>query len=83
MIDWIMIPCKEEEHNILERLYNKKTQEGKVLVDNVFGILKKTFHELHEKFDVHVAIVLDLVTCCCILNSIFLGCNEIDMYNIL
>ncbi len=80
MIDWIMIPCKEEELNILETLYNKKTQEGKVLVDNVFGILKKTFHELHEKIDVHVAVVLDLVTCC-ILHSMFLRCNEIDMYN--
>jgi hypothetical protein len=47
LICWIMTPFKEEgQHSILELFYNWKHKKGKSVVDNSFGILKKTFKEM-------------------------------------
>jgi hypothetical protein len=42
-----MTPFKEEgQHSILELLYNRKHKQGRLIVENVFSNLKKTFREL-------------------------------------
>jgi hypothetical protein len=47
LITWIMTPFKEEgQHSILELLYNRKHKQGRLIVENVFSNLKKTFREL-------------------------------------
>jgi hypothetical protein len=47
LINWIMMPFKEEgQHSILELLYNRKHKQGRLIVENVFSNLKKTFREL-------------------------------------
>jgi hypothetical protein len=50
-----MIPFKEEiQHTSLELLYNKRHKQRNYVVDNAFGILKKTLREYLTKFDLHV-----------------------------
>jgi len=44
LITWIMTPFKEEGHHIVfELLYNTMHKWGHPIVENAFGILKKTF----------------------------------------
>jgi hypothetical protein len=40
-----------------------------LVVENVFGILKKNFKNLHE-FELHVTILFDMFTCC-LLHNLF------------
>jgi hypothetical protein len=64
-----MTPFKEDgQHNILELLYNIKQKKGRSMVDNAFGILKKTFKELMHKLDLSVTFLLDISTCCLLRN---------------
>jgi hypothetical protein len=39
---------RDGKQNIFE-MYNKKHKQGNIVVENVFGILKNTFCELHGK----------------------------------
>jgi hypothetical protein len=44
LISWIMTPYKEEGHHFfLKLMYNKKHKRDHFVVENAFGILKKTF----------------------------------------
>ncbi len=40
------------------------------MVENVFGILKKTFKELLHKLDLNVTFLLDVFTYCCLLHNL-------------
>jgi hypothetical protein len=65
-----MTSFKEEgHHSILELLYNRKHKWGRLVVENVFGILKKTFRKL-QKFELHVTFLLDMFTCYCMLHNL-------------
>ncbi len=76
LITWIMTPFKKEgQHSILEILYNRKHKRGRLVVENIFGILKKTFKEL-QKFELHVTFLHDVFTCCCLLHNLFKFENE-------
>jgi hypothetical protein len=44
-----MTSHKEGDHNLLEMLYNRKHKRVHSIVENAFGIWKKTFHELKGK----------------------------------
>jgi hypothetical protein len=69
LINWIMTPFKEDEqHNILELFYNIKHKKGQSVVDNAFGILKKTFKELMHKLDLSVTFLPNISTCCLLHN---------------
>jgi hypothetical protein len=46
---------------------------GENVVENVFGILKKTFKELLLKNNPHIIFLLDVVTCCMLYNFILDG----------
>jgi hypothetical protein len=46
LLMWLMIPQKQNiyvRHTILEAAYNKHHSRGRSLIENAFGILKKTF----------------------------------------
>jgi hypothetical protein len=69
LITWIMTPFKEKcHHTVLELLYN--TRHGHFIVDNAFGIIKKTFREFFTKFELHVYFVPNVFIICCLLNNI-------------
>jgi hypothetical protein len=53
------------------------------LVENAFEILKKLFCELHGKIKLHITMILNLITCCCILHNMLFGWQEINIDNIL
>jgi hypothetical protein len=68
--------------NILE-MYNKKHKRGNIVVENVFGILKKTFCELHGKTNMHIATIPDLITCCSLLHNLLIDRGEINVEHVL
>jgi hypothetical protein len=43
---------------------------GENVVENAFGILKKTFKKLLLKNNLHIIFLLDVVTCCMLYNFI-------------
>jgi hypothetical protein len=52
-------------------------------VDNVFNLHKKILCEFNCKTSLHVVIVPNLVTYCCILHNMSFGCDEINVQNVL
>lgn len=72
-----MTPFKEEgHHTILELLYNKKHKRGHWVVENAFGILKKTFREFFTKTNLHVSFMLDAFIACCLLHNFLWSQSE-------
>jgi hypothetical protein len=68
LLPWIMTLHKEgQQYSILELLYNKKHKCGCLIVESVFGVLKKSFKELLCKTNLDVTLVLDGFTWCCLL----------------
>jgi hypothetical protein len=73
LISWIMTPFKEEGHLfVLELLHNKKHKRGHLVMENVFNIPKKTFHELLAKFYFSVSFLLNVFTCCHLLHNLLI-----------
>ncbi len=50
------------KENIIQILYNNKHKRSWFLMENLFGILKKTLCELHEQTNMHIAILPNLIT---------------------
>jgi hypothetical protein len=83
LITWIMTPFKEEgQHSILKLWYNRKHKRRRLVVENAFGILKKTFRKL-RKFKLHVTFLPDVFTCCCLLHNLFRFENETSIIRLL
>jgi hypothetical protein len=68
---------REGNHNLFEMLYNRKHKQAWYVVENAFGILKKIFHELQGKIEMHINFALDYITCCCLLHNLLICCHEI------
>jgi hypothetical protein len=67
LFPWIMTLHKEgQQYSILELLYNKRHIWGCLIVENAFGILKKSFRELLCKTNLDVTLVLDGFIWCCL-----------------
>lgn len=49
------------------------------MVENVFEILKKTFTELLGTSQLHVSLLPDVVSCCCILHNLILDSRDVDI----
>jgi hypothetical protein len=74
---WLMTLDRDGKQSILE-MYNKKHKQNNIVVENVFGILKKTFSELHGKTKMHIAIIPDLIICS-LLHNLLIDQNEINV----
>ncbi len=54
LLSWLITLPKEGNHNLLEMLYKRKHKQARFVVENAFGILKKIFHELQRKIEMHI-----------------------------
>jgi hypothetical protein len=64
---------------VLQMLFNKQLCWGRSVVENSFGILKKTFRELILKTNLHVLFILVVVVCCCIIYNMIIDGKDFDM----
>jgi hypothetical protein len=71
------------QHSILETIFNKQLYSVKVVVENNFGILKKTFLELMTKFNFDVHFFLDVVMCCYMLHNMILNGKNANIYELM
>jgi hypothetical protein len=53
--------------------------KGVSVVENAFGILKKTFRKLLVKNNFHTLFIHDVVTCCCLLYNMILDGRDVDV----
>jgi len=77
-----MIPHKQNinvRHTILEVAYNKHYSRQRSLIENAFGILKKTFKELMLKNNLHILSMLDVVSYCLMLYNLILDGQNVDV----
>ena len=58
---------------MVDTLFNRRLTRGRAVVENAFALLKLTFRELHQKMELHVAFVPDVVMCCAILHNVLLN----------
>jgi hypothetical protein len=61
------------QHSILETLFNKQFSHVIVLVENNFGILKKTFRKLMIKSNLDVQFLSNVIICCYMLHNMILN----------
>jgi hypothetical protein len=75
LLSWLMTLHKEdgEVHLVLELFYNRKHNRGRLVVENAFGILKQNFIKLLKETKLHITIVLDVFSTCCLLHNLSLG----------
>jgi hypothetical protein len=78
-----MTPPKKGNHNLFEMLYNGKHMQVQFVAKNVFGILKKIFHELQRKIEMHINFSPNYITCCCLLHNLLICHCEIVVEQIL
>ncbi len=72
LISCIMIPYKNDgQHYVLEFLYNIRGKKAHSIVENAFGILKKTFWKLLVKSNLDVFFILEVFICYCLLHNLF------------
>jgi hypothetical protein len=77
LISWIMTLLKKKgQHFILELLYNKKHKHGRFIIENAFGILKKTYKKLLGKFELNVTFILYMFIYACILHNLLRSKGE-------
>jgi len=66
-----MTPFKEEgTHIILELFYNRKHKQGRSIVENAFGILKRKFRALLQNSDLQVSSILNVFSYCCMFHNL-------------
>jgi hypothetical protein len=63
----------------LEAFYNKHFSKWRNVVENAFGILKKTFRKLLVKSNLCTIFFLDVVTSCCLLYNMILDGRDVDV----
>jgi hypothetical protein len=67
---------------ILEIIFNKQLSSARV-VENHFGILKKTFCELMTKSNFDVHFFPNVVMCCYMLHNMILNGKNVDIYELM
>lgn len=73
LLPWLMVPHKVNGQLLVsETLFNKKLRKGRCVVENAFGILKQSFKELLDKFNLHITFISDVILCYAILHNVLL-----------
>ncbi len=75
----VLHKTNEVWHFILEALFNWRINRAKVLIENNFNILTKSFQELMIKSNLDVQFFLDVVVCCCLLHNLILNEKNNDI----
>jgi hypothetical protein len=72
---WFMRLHKEDKkrHLVSKLWYNYKHEQGKLVVENVFEIMKQTFNEILRKTKLHIMIVHDVFNVYCFLHNLIHG----------
>jgi hypothetical protein len=70
-------------HTFFEALYNPQLCQGRIMVENSFGISKKMFKELLLKTNLHIVFLLDVVVCCCMVHNLILDGKDEDIKSLL
>jgi hypothetical protein len=80
LLPWLVVPHKQiiVQRSILEALHNKQLSCDKV-VENNFGMLKKTLCELMIKFNLNLHFLPNVVICCCMLHNIIINGKYINI----
>jgi len=65
-----MAPHEKGMHNNLELVHNQMNKKKYFFVENTFKILENNSHELHGSINIHVMILLDMITYCATLHNI-------------
>jgi hypothetical protein len=78
---WFMRLHKEDKkcHSVSKNLDNYKYKQWKLVVENVFEIMKQTFYELLRKTKLHVMIVPDVFNDCCFFYNLIFERNNMDI----
>jgi hypothetical protein len=78
---WFMRLHKEDKkHHLVSKLwYNYKHEQGKLVVENVFEIMKQTFNEILRKTKLHIMIVPDVFNVSYFLHNLIFGRNNMDI----
>jgi len=82
LLPQLMIPYKQfvdSHHTIWKALYNKQLCWAKSVVENSFGILKKSFKKLLLKSHLNILFLPNVVVCCCILYNMILDGKDQDI----
>jgi hypothetical protein len=80
------LPYKQlanSHHTIWKALYNKQLCQARSVVENSFGILKKSFRKLLLKSHLNILFLHYVVVCCCILYNMILDGKDQDIENLM
>ena len=77
---WFMVPHRRARQMAMANaLFNRKLSRGRAVVENAFALLKQTFREMHQKIELFMAFIPDVVTCCAILHNVLLNQSHKDV----
>jgi hypothetical protein len=80
LLPWLMTPHRNQHNpSVLESLFNRKLRRGRGVVENAFGILKRTWQELLHKTELEVTYLPDVITACVLLHNLLLGQSSDDV----
>jgi hypothetical protein len=60
-------------------LFNKQLSRVKVVIENCFGILKKTFQNLIIKSNLHELFLPNVMIYCCMLHTMIMNGKDMDI----
>ncbi len=80
-LPWLMVLHQQMgvHHYVFQAFFNKRLNHARVVVENNFKILKKTFWELLNKSNLNVHFLPNVVVCCCMLHNMILNGKDFNI----
>jgi hypothetical protein len=68
------------QRNILQKLFNKKINRGRSVIENALGLMKKNkFRELLDTIELDVRIIPDVFSAYCLLHILIVGQRKVNV----